>query len=63
MKEYPKCPHCNVYLEEVDNYDTEIGAGDVTLFIVGECPLCEKRFQWTETYRYVSYDDFEEMKD
>lgn len=63
MKEYPKCPHCNTLLEEVDNYDIEIEAEGITLYIIGECPLCEKRFQWAETYRYVDCVDLEEMKD
>lgn len=65
MREYPTCPHCFKRLEEIDNYDIECNTdeGKVTLSIVGECPLCHKRFQWVERYKYAYFDYLEEMKD
>lgn len=52
----PKCPICNSLLEEIDAYDTEMNGSSIVVHVVGECPLCEREYQWTEVYNYSHYE-------
>ena len=53
----PKCSICNLLLEEIDAYDTEMDGNSIIVHIVGECPLCEREYQWTEVYKYSHYEN------
>lgn len=55
------CPNCGAELEPEECYDTCFETDFIVNFIVGECPCCEKRFQWAEVYEYTGVEEIEEV--
>lgn len=46
------CPVCNTPLNEIDCFD-ETGDNTTLLrFCVGECPCCEKEYQYKEVFYF-----------
>ena len=50
-----KCPICGGLLEEHDCVDVEVETNRVRMFKVGECPDCNKYYQWYEEFTYEGY--------
>lgn len=48
----PVCPICGCSLNEIDCFDTSFDFDEVVRYCVGECPACEKEFQYKELFRF-----------
>ena len=46
------CPICGGSLTEIDCYDTTFNLDEAIRYCVGECPNCEKEFQYREIFRF-----------
>ena len=61
----PKCPYCNVELDEetTDNYSWENYDEKVILYYIANCPNCGRAFKWEEVYEWTgSFDNLEEVE-
>lgn len=45
-----KCPHCREELMWEDDLEASYSDDEYVVSILGRCPVCDKLFQWTETY-------------
>lgn len=60
MSTYPKCPHCDIELEDYNHYDC-YDTNDITVYYTtGFCPECGKGYRWEEIYTYNHFENFEE---
>jgi hypothetical protein len=50
--EVANCPVCDVPLNEIDCYDDVFDFHEITRLCVGECPCCEKEYQYKEVFYF-----------
>lgn len=51
---YPKCPHCQVDLEDYDQIDTDYEAnGNYFVTWAAICPQCQRTFLFREDFKLV----------
>lgn len=48
----PACPICKGPLTEIDCYDNSFTLDEAVRYCVGECPDCEKEFQYKEIFYF-----------
>lgn len=56
------CPYCNDLLAFIDDESVSYCENKYTFKVYNECPTCEKRYKWFETYvRVAGIEDVEEI--
>lgn len=57
----PECTSCGIDLEGYDNVeDVAVDYAEVIVYKTCSCPLCNKHFEWEETYKFSEYRNFKE---
>ena len=56
------CPKCNYELDVLDMYDVEHGNDWHVEYLVGECPICKKEYQWERNSKFYNEDNLKECK-
>lgn len=63
METRPICPYCITEIAYDDMTDESFDTSTYEVNWRGICPICGKRFAWTEIYRYSHLDNFKEEID
>jgi len=62
MEKELKCPKCgSVWVDVEDCYDIITYEEGLKKLYFGYCMKCDTEFQWSELYKFIGYDDFEEV--
>ena len=63
METYAVCPHCKCQLERYEEFGHDFDDMYVFVYWGAMCPSCQRTFSFTETFKLVERDPFNEEEE